>query len=410
PRPAPACPAAVFSSALSSAPGSRTLPLPGSQLASRYHHRRLTLHSALARMLVSLQRFLLRFPVHLVTLHQHSKIHLVRVKLRPIHACKLALPAHQHPAPSAHPRSINHDRVQAHNRLYPMLARKVRHRFHHRHRPHGQHQLNFLARADQFPQLVRHQPLFPVTPVIRRHVQRVAHFPHLFFQQHQLPAPSSQYRQDPVARALQRRRRRICQRRSHSASQHRHRPVFFNLRRLSQRPYHVQYRLALFHRIQFTRRLPHSLHNNPDRSFFPVRTLNRYRDAFASFMQPQNHKLSRLVFLRDPRDIDHKSLDPRRNEFRIQDSVHAHPFLFRVLTAISHFHRTATCSSTTPAGGNISVPSDPPNASSMLSGAVISARFPPASRYASAASTFGPMLPAGNSPCVKYSSAFSQLT
>src|SRR5208283_5373200 len=242
PRPVPASPAAVFSSAPSSAPDSRRLLWRGSRLASCNRHRRCLSHSApacaalsvaLARVLKPLQRFLFRVPVHPVPLHQHTKIHLVRVKLRPIHTRKLTLPAHQHPAASAHSRSVNHDRVQAHDRLYPVFSRQVRHRFHHRYRPHRRHQLNGLALANQFPQLVRHQSLFPVAPVIRRDVQRVAHFPHLFFQQHQFPAPSSQNRQYPVACFLQRRCRRIRQRRSHSASQHRHRSVFLNLRGLA---------------------------------------------------------------------------------------------------------------------------------------------------------------------------------
>ena len=269
---------------------------------------------AFARVLEPLQRFFLRIPVHPVPLRQHPKIHLVRVKLRPIHARKLTLPAHQHPAASAHSRSVNHDRIQAHDRPYPVLPRQVRHRFHHRHRPHRQHQLNRLALFDQFPQLVRHQSLFPVTPVIRRDVQRVAHFPHLFFQDHQVLAPPSQNRQDPVARFLQRRCRRIRQRRSHSAAQHRHCPVLVNLRWLAQRPHYVQNRLALFQRIQLVGRLPHGLHHNPDRSFFAVRTLNRDRNSFAPLVQPQDHKLARLVLLCDSRDIDHKPLDPRCNE------------------------------------------------------------------------------------------------
>ena len=135
----------------------------------------LCMPTILRRVLEFFQRLSFRLSVHPVPLHQHGKIHVVRVKLRPIHARKLALPAHQHSASAAHSRAIDHDRIQAHHRMDPRLLRHVRHCLHHRHRSHRQHFIDLHPLCDQCSQLVGHQSLFAIAPIIRRHIQLIAH-------------------------------------------------------------------------------------------------------------------------------------------------------------------------------------------------------------------------------------------
>ena len=60
-------------------------------------------------------RFLFRLAVHRIALHEHVEIHEVRVELRAVDAGELAFAVHQHATAAAHPRAVNHDRVQAYD-------------------------------------------------------------------------------------------------------------------------------------------------------------------------------------------------------------------------------------------------------------------------------------------------------
>ena len=66
------------------------------------------------------------------------------VELRPVHAGKIGLPPHRDAASAAHPRSIDHDGIQADQRWNVVFLGHHGHKLHHGHRPDGHRLVYFF--------------------------------------------------------------------------------------------------------------------------------------------------------------------------------------------------------------------------------------------------------------------------
>ena len=145
------------------------------------------------------------FPtVHLLAQHQLLEVHLVGVEFGPVDADELGLFPDGGPAAAAHPRAVDHDRIEAHYRLEVVGSGRLRNRPHHDDGADREDQVDLLLFIDQLLQFVGDKPMVAVRAVVGRHEKLVADRFHLIFEDEHLLGTGPDDRYDLVPRLVKR--------------------------------------------------------------------------------------------------------------------------------------------------------------------------------------------------------------
>jgi len=172
----------------------------------------------------------------IVSYEEFVEIDEVRIEFRTVDTGELNLAADRHTTGAAHPRPIDHYRVQTHYRLHPVVSCDASNDLHHYHRSGCHYEVYSLTPSrrcsfKQVPQNIADEALTPLRAVVRRHVKLIAHLPHLFLQNKQVFGPCSDYRNHIIPGGFQRARSWVYGCDSDAAADAHHAPVFFNARR-----------------------------------------------------------------------------------------------------------------------------------------------------------------------------------
>ena len=126
-------------------------------------------------MLVVSQGALLRVTVHAVALHQHFKVHFMRIEFGSIYAGEFALAIDHDAAAATHSGAVDHDRVQADHGPNVLFAGHLGHSPHHRDRSNRQHQVDADTVFNKLAKLVGNETLVGVAAVISGDHDRIAY-------------------------------------------------------------------------------------------------------------------------------------------------------------------------------------------------------------------------------------------
>src|SRR5512137_2129214 len=148
--------------------------------------------------------FLFLIDVHPEPAHQQAEIHLVAVELGAVDAGELGLSAHGDTAGPAHPRTIHHDGVEAHERLDVVRTGHVCANSHHRHGSDREYPVDLLTRVNEILEHIADETVSAVTPVIGRDVELVTHTSGLLLEDEQILRPRPDNRNDPRPLFLER--------------------------------------------------------------------------------------------------------------------------------------------------------------------------------------------------------------
>jgi hypothetical protein len=91
---------------------------------------------------------------------------------------------------------------------------------------------------------------------------------------------------------------------------------------MTQRPNHVEDRVACFQLAEKGSRLAHRLDDDGDGAGCRVRAFDGERNALALFMKAKNDELAGALFARNTRRLNHELLDVEANRTGFDDSVH----------------------------------------------------------------------------------------
>src|SRR5450759_1830220 len=265
---------------------------------------------------ISVQRLLLLLEVLPLTGHQQIEVDLVPVELRPVDADELGLAADADPAAATHPGAVNHDRVEADERLDAIRLRGLGAELHHDPWPDGVDEVDAAGFAELLERL-GDQALAATTAVIGGDDELVTDLPHLVLPEQEALVAGGHDADDLVAGLLERPRDRIDRRHADSPGGADDRAHLLDLARLAQWTNEAGERVALAQRLQMPRRRADRLDHDGDGARFAVEIGDGERDPLPLFVDHQDDELSRLARCGNRRSLD----DLHEHVIRIVDSA-----------------------------------------------------------------------------------------
>ena len=244
------------------------------------------------------------------------------VELRAIHARKLGLAIHRHPARAAHSGAVHHDGIQADHGVDPIAHRQVAHRPHHHHRPDGIYDLHLLPFVHEVLQDIRHKPFPLIGAVVRGHEHLVADRAEFVLPEQQLLGARPQYGNHPVSGLPLCPRNRIDRRDADAASDAHHGSILPDLAGVTQGAYTIQDRLPLVQQAQLLCARPHLLKDQRNRPTLRIPVRQGQGNALSGIVHAQNHKLPRLRLPRDLRRFHLQQQHLRSKPFFSYNRIH----------------------------------------------------------------------------------------
>src|SRR5665647_296597 len=152
----------------------------------------------------SLHRAALLGDVRAEPLAHEVEVDLVAVELGPVDAGELRVAADADAAAAAHPRTVDHDRVEADDGRELVRPCHAGHRLHHRHRPDGEYLVDTTPGGDEVGEHVGDETVPTVRAVVGRHVQLVGHPAGLLLEDEQVMGAGAEDGDHLGARGLER--------------------------------------------------------------------------------------------------------------------------------------------------------------------------------------------------------------
>ena len=247
-------------------------------------------------------------------LDEGIEIHLVRVKVRPVHAGELGLPAHDHAAAAAHAGAVHHDGIQGDDGADAVGAGDVRQKLHHDVGADGDDPVELgLVPGDVALDLLLEEgggeALPAVAAVVGAHDELIRHGLQLVLQDDDVRAAETRDEGDLDAPLVHLLGDGICDGAAHAAAHHADLLQAFHLGGLAQRAGDIGDIVPFFHGVQHSGGASRSLHHHGDGALLPIVARDGYRDAFALFVQPEDHELARPGMARDERRLYLKEAD-----------------------------------------------------------------------------------------------------
>jgi hypothetical protein len=208
-----------------------------------------------------------------------------------------------------------------------LLPRHLRHCSHHGDGTDCKHQIDAGAVVDQLPQLVGDEAFVRIASVVGCNHQRIADLAQFALQNDQFFVASTNDGDHAISLAFQRHRGRISHCGTNTATHHHHSAKSLDLRRFSQRPYHIQNVIASVQRIEHVGGLADRLHHNANRAVLGIGMFDGDRNAFALLVEPQDYELSGFLLVCNAWRLDDEPLDAWREKFSVLDFEHVPPWL-----------------------------------------------------------------------------------
>src|SRR5208282_3901468 len=196
--------------------------------------------------------FLLYEPA--LPLHQLVEVHLVRVKIRPIHTGELHFAANRNAAAAAHTSPVHHDWIETDEGLQLTRTGDFRARLHHHRRPDCNHLVHVRMLLQCLFQAVRHESLETRRAVIRAENQLVAIPAESFLPENERSGAEADDSDDIGSFLLEGAKLRKDRGHAQSTSDTDHFPLLAYMRRMSHRAHQSEQRRALqAHALHFPR-------------------------------------------------------------------------------------------------------------------------------------------------------------
>src|SRR5665647_1949622 len=247
---------------------------------------------------ISVQRLLFLLEVLPLTGHQQIEVDLV-----PVDADELGLASDADPAAATHAGAVNHDRVEADERLDAIRLRGLGAELHHDAWPDGLDEVHAAGFAELLERL-GDQALAATAAVIGGDDELVTDLPHLVLPEQEALVAGGHDADDLVAGFLERPGDRIDRRHADSPSGADDRAHLLDLARLAQWTDEAGERVALAQRLQMPRRRADRLDHDGDCARLAVEIGDGERDPLPLFVDHQDDELSRLARRGDSRSLD----------------------------------------------------------------------------------------------------------
>ena len=242
------------------------------------------------------------------------------VEFRSIYAGEFDFPAYRNATAAAHPRTIDHHRVQADEGRNVVRPGDLGDILHHDDRAGAIDRIDGGIRiVDQLPQGVRDEALDATGAVVGGQNLTVADGGELVAEDQQLFRAGADDRNDLVAKFFQGNGLRINDRGADAAADDDDRAKFGQVTGLAKWACHILKIITGLHLTHIKSGLTNGLHDQGDIAFFRALRGNGKRYAFAVGMWPDDDKLAALVSLGDPRGVDFISMQVWPNQLFLDD-------------------------------------------------------------------------------------------
>ena len=248
------------------------------------------------------ERLLLERSIGGQPVRQAREVDRVGVELGPVDAGVPALAVDRHAAPAAHPRPVDHDRVERGGGPDPVRAGQLGHRAHHRDGADGEDLVD-RAGVAQVPERFGDEPVAAVAPVIGGHVELVARGPGFVLEDEHLFRPGPDDGDDPGPFLFKRLGYGVKNPDSHAAADADGRFDAVDLRGVPQGPQDMLDDISGVELRKLIRRLPDDLVDDRQRPLHRVGIDDGQRDPLAFLVDHENDELPGLSLFRDVRRL-----------------------------------------------------------------------------------------------------------